>query len=180
MPDLPERSFLDNTRHEEFVSLLVANQPRLHSFLRSLLPTWADVDAVMQETSLVAWRKFDRYEKGTNFMAWVAAIARFEALDYMRQRGRERLMFSDDVVALMADETLAEEKHLKREREALDDCLEKLNAGQRELLLLSYQPGTRFHEVAAKAGRSVQGYYKLLQRLRRLLLECIRQQMRKE
>ena len=72
MPDHPDPTIPGPTPpYEEFVRLFVAHEGRLRAFIRSLLPTWADVDEVMQETSLVAWRKFGRFERGTNFMAWV-------------------------------------------------------------------------------------------------------------
>ena len=166
--------------YEEFVRLFVAHEGQVRGFVRSLLPSWTDVDEVMQETSLVAWRKFARFERGTSFMAWAATIARFEALDHLRRRGRDRLVFSDAVVELLAAETLAETDALEHERSALERCLAKLEDAQRELLLLSYQPGARFHEVAARAGKSVQGHYKTVQRLRARLLDCIRDQLKQE
>ena len=181
MPDHPDPDLPGPTPpYEEFVRLFVAHEGRLRAFIRSLLPTWADVDEVMQETSLVAWRKFSRFERGTNFLGWVFTIARFEALDHIRRRGREQLVFSDAVADLMAEEAAPEGETLERQRRSLDRCLTKLDETQRELLLLSYQPGARLHEVAARAGRSVQGHYKSVQRLRARLLECIEGEMKRE
>jgi hypothetical protein len=36
------------------------------------------------------------------------------------------------------------------------------------------------HEVAARAGRSVEGHYKAVQRLRARLLDCIEGEMKRE
>lgn len=166
--------------YEEFVRLFVAHEGRLRAFTRAVLPTWADVDEVMQETSLIAWRKFARFERGTNFLAWVATIARFEALDHLRRRGRERLVFSDAVADLMATEAAQEGDTFEPQRRAFDRCLAKLGDTQRELLLLSYQPGARLKEVAARTGRSVQGHYKSVQRLRARLLECIEGELKRD
>ena len=170
----------DDAHYEAFVRLLVAHEPHLRSFLRSMLPTWPDVDEVMQETSLTAWRKFAQFELGTNFFAWTAAIARFETLKYLRSRQQDWLIFSDDVLDLIASEEGTSADSLAREREALESCLGKLSASAREALHLSYQPGVKFHEVAARKGRSVQAYYKMLQRLRQQLLECIRTEIKEE
>ncbi len=166
--------------YEEFVRLLVAHEAHLRGFLRALLPAWDDVDEVMQQTSLVAWRKFSQFERGTNFMAWAAAIARFEALKHRRARSRDRLVFSPEVLDLIADEAAHEPEAFVRERVALEGCLGKLDAASRELLRLSYQPGAKFHEVAARASKSVQGYYKTIQRLRARLLDCIRAELRED
>ena len=85
----------------------------------------------------------------------------------------ERNVRQQLVADLMAEEAAPEGETLERQRRSLDRCLTKLDDTQRELLLLSYQPGARLHEVAARAGRSVQGHYKSVQRLRARLLACI-------
>ena len=51
---------------------------------------------------------------------------------------------------------------------------------QRELLLLSYQPGAKLHEIAARAGRSAEGHYKAVQRLRARLLQCIEGELKRD
>lgn len=160
--------------------LLVAHQGRLRAFLRSLLPSWDDVDEVMQEASLVAWRKFANFEEGSNFMAWAATIARFEALRHLRTRSRDRLVFSDGVCELLADEAANDGGAFEREQRALERCLARLGEAPRDLLLLSYQPGVKRHEIAARVGRSVEGYYKTVQRLRSRLLDCIRRELAEE
>ena len=43
------------------------DEAALRAFVRSLLPRWEDTDDVMQETTLVAWRKFTLFEEGTSF-----------------------------------------------------------------------------------------------------------------
>lgn len=170
----------DSQRYERFVQLLLAHEAALRAFLRSLLPAWADVDEVMQETSLVAWRKFDQFEHDTNFLAWTAAIARFEALKHRRSRSRDRLVFSDAVAEMIAQEGLYEADALARERAALARCLGKLGSPGRELLELAYQPGVKMHEVAAQSGRGVEAFYKTLQRLRARLLACVERDMKEE
>ena len=167
----PTESQPDDPRYELFVRLLVQHEPHLRAFLHTLLPSWTDVDEAMQETSLTAWRKFSQFEPGTNFLAWSAAIARFEALKQRRLRNRARLMFSDEVIDLIANEAAAETDVLARERAALDRCLAQLGAAARELLEMAYQPGVKLHEVATQSGKGVEAFYKTLQRLRARLLE---------
>lgn len=170
----------DDNLYERFVQLFVAHEARLRSFVRALLPRWDDVDEVMQETSLVAWRKFAQFEQGTSFLAWAGAIARFEALKQQRKHSRDRLVFSNEVLDLLAREGIEESEPLERERAALEHCLESLDPPQRELLQGSYAPGARLHEVAAKTGKSVQAFYKTIQRIRLALLDCIDRRLRHE
>jgi RNA polymerase sigma-70 factor (ECF subfamily) len=167
-------------RYEAFVRQFVAREPRLRAFLRTLLPAWEDVDDALQETSIVAWRKFAQFEDGTNFINWLFAIARFEALKQRRTRARSPLVFSDEVLDLLADEAAEETDHLEGERRALAFCLDQLPAAQRELLERSYHPGARLHEIAAQAGRTAAAFYKVIQRLRAALLDCAQRRLRAE
>jgi DNA-directed RNA polymerase specialized sigma24 family protein len=48
-------SDIANEKGETFVRLLMEHEPRVRGFLRGLLPSWSDVDEVIQESSLVAW-----------------------------------------------------------------------------------------------------------------------------
>ena len=93
-PEPPPESY------EIFVRLFVTHEGRLRGFLRTLLSDWDDVDEVMQETSIIAWRKFAQFDVSTNFMAWAAAIARFEALKHRRKQARDRLVFNDEIFDL--------------------------------------------------------------------------------
>jgi len=166
--------------YEAFVRLLVEHEPRMRAYLRGLLPTWADVDEVMQNASLVAWRKFADFEKETNFAGWLLTIARFEALKHRRNVARSPLVFSEEVWELLANEAeSAADSGLVR-REALERCLGKLPATQRELVLKAYAPGAHLKEIAQQAGSSEQAFYKTMQRLRAALLECISRTLAQE
>ncbi|MDQ3625386.1 MAG: sigma-70 family RNA polymerase sigma factor [Verrucomicrobiota bacterium] len=177
MPPSPDET---SPPYERFVELLLAHEPKVRAFLRALLPVATDVDDVMQETSLVAWRKFASFDLATNFGAWLTTIARFEALRHRRDHARDRLCFSPEVFELLAEETAAAEGARSRERAALEFCLEKLEAREARLLRLAYQPGARMHTLAAEAGKSAPAFYKTIQRLRATLLECVARALREE
>ncbi|MEP6671950.1 MAG: sigma-70 family RNA polymerase sigma factor [Chthoniobacter sp.] len=166
--------------YEAFVRLLVEHEPRLRAYLRGLLPTWADVEEVMQNASLVAWRKFSEFQQDTNFGGWLLTIARFEALKHRRNMARSPLVFSDDVWDLLASESSAEADPAHRRREALEKCLGKLPGAQRELVLQAHTPGARLKEIARQSGSSEQAFYKTIQRLRAALLECISRTLAQE
>jgi RNA polymerase sigma-70 factor (ECF subfamily) len=162
----------DDERYEAFVRLLVEHEPSVRSFLRGLLPTWHDVEEVTQEASLIAWRKFDDFEDGTSFGGWLLTIARFEALKYRRRVARSPLVFADDVWELLADEASEEEVQTIRRRH-LEDCLGQLERSKRELLLKVHSPGVIMRQVALQSGKSEQAFYKVIQRLRAVVLACV-------
>jgi len=166
-------------RHEAFVRLLMEHEGRVRGFLRGLLPSWNDVDEVIQQASIVAWRKFSEFDRQTNFGGWLLVIARYEALKHRRRLARSPLVFSEEVWELLANE--AEPAHaaeaIDRRRTALEHCLDKLGAEQRRLLLETHTPGVRLNEIARRAGRSEQAFYKVVQRLRAAVLDCMRGQL---
>ena len=94
----------EDVRYQDFVRLFAHHEPDLRRFIRSLLPTAVDADEVLQQTAIVIWRKFDQFDPQTNFMKWACVISRFEALAYRRKMARDRLVFREDVMSLMADE----------------------------------------------------------------------------
>jgi RNA polymerase sigma-70 factor (ECF subfamily) len=162
----------DDERYEAFVRLLVEHEPRVRAFLRGLLPTWHDVEEVTQEASLIAWQKFDKSEQGTSFGGWLLTIARYEALKRRRRVARSPLIFADDVWELLAQE--AEGEGMQQiHRRHLEGCLGKLKAGQRELLLHVHSSGVVMREVAQQTGKSEQAFYKVIQRLRAVVLSCV-------
>ena len=175
----PRHDDRHDDRHEAFVRLLMEHEGRVRGFLRGLLPSWNDVDEVIQQASIVAWRKFSEFDRQTNFGGWLLVIARYEALKHRRRLARSPLVFSEEVWELLANE--AEPAHaaeaIDRRRTALEHCLEQLGAEQRRLLLEAHTPGVRLNEIARRAGRSEQAFYKVVQRLRAAVLDCMRGQL---
>lgn len=167
----------DTERHHRFLRRFTAHEPAVRAHVRRLVPSRADADDVMQEVSVVLWDKFDTFEEGGDFRAWAFGVARFEVLAWLRDRGRDRLVLDEEAVARIAEEASADEPRLERQREALEQCMQKVPATQRGLLMLAYQEGASIQEVARQSGRSTAGFYQWLHRMRRLLLDCIRRSL---
>ncbi len=167
-------------QQQRFLRLFTTHESAIRAFIRRLLPTRADADDVMQEAAIVLWEKFDEFHAGADFRAWAFGVARFKVLAWLRDKRRDRLVLSEEAVALLADETARDEPQLARQRAALELCADKLVPHQRGLLFAAYQPESRIQEVAASSGRSVAGFYQWLHRMRRLLLDCVRRELKRE
>jgi RNA polymerase sigma-70 factor (ECF subfamily) len=82
-----------NTDHEAFLRLFSRFEGNLRAFVASLIPTWDGVDEVLQESSVVLWRKFDQFDsqgEESSFLDWAFMIARYEVLKYRRRRATDR------------------------------------------------------------------------------------------
>jgi RNA polymerase sigma-70 factor (ECF subfamily) len=154
----------------DFLRLFVRHEEALRAFARVLLPTWQSVDEVMQEASVVMWRKLGQLESADGFLPWAKVIVRFEALRLRREHARDRHVFGDEVLKLLWE----------RERAALRACLAELAPHHRELVLAPYAGEGRVTRLAGETGRSVNSLYKLLGRLREKLLLCVETRLAKE
>jgi RNA polymerase sigma-70 factor (ECF subfamily) len=171
---------LENERHNQFLRSFTAHEPAIRAYVRRLVPARADADDVMQEVSVVLWSKFDSFREGADFRAWAFGVARFEVLAWLRDQGRDRLVLDEEVVARMAGEAEEAEPRLASQRQALEACMRKVAPEQRELLMRAYGEDSRIQEVAAGSGRTVQGFYQWLHRMRRMLLDCIQRALNQE
>lgn len=170
-------------RYEQFVTLFARNEPSLRAFVRSLLPTWDDADEVMQNTGLVLWRKFGDFEPEsdapTDFFRWACVVARFEVLAWRRDKARDRHVFDEDLVEMLAGEVEENHEKLRDERRALETCLANLPENMRKIVVAAYEPGVKLNEVARELGKSATAFYKKLNRTRAVLLDCIRDEVAK-
>ena len=100
-------------------------------------------------------------------------IARYELLMTRRRFARDRLVLSEDIVKLLADEAADELPMRNRQLEALEGCIQRLPRERRELALAAYGRDQSIREMAAQLGRSEGSLYQLLARIRRELQRCI-------
>lgn len=167
-------------RMAEFVELYARYYPRLQFYLMALLPSANDAADVLQETSLVLWRKFDSYQSGTNFYAWACKIARLQTLKHRDRMGRTARLLDDAVLDKLSDEALGDEFDPTASLEALAYCLDRLSERNRSLIRRRYQPGVSVRELAAEIGCSANALSKLLGKVRRFLLNCVERRLASE
>jgi RNA polymerase sigma-70 factor (ECF subfamily) len=139
-----------------------------------MTPSSSDASEIVQETAVTLWQKFGEYDSARDFRNWAFGIARYKALAFQRDRRRDRHVFDDALVNQLADDTATMGQRHEMQRAALDQCLQKLPPPQRGLALAAYTKGTRIDELAAQRGQTAMSLYKLLQRIRQALLECVR------
>lgn len=174
VPDYTDTGGSEVDRRDEFGALLRRHQTQLFGYIYSLVRDFDDADDLLQQTSLVLWRKYDQYDPSKSFVVWACVIARLEAANFLRGRGRRRLYFSDDLSALLAEAHAdLEHEDLEERREALAGCVKKLRPCDQELLQRCYEGSARIPEVARQQNRSTQSIHNSLHRIRLALQQCI-------
>ena len=170
----------DRDQHDQFLRLFVEHENALRLFIRSLLFNQEESPEVMQEVAVVLWRKFDDSLDSLSFRRWAFGVARMEVLSFHRDRARDRHIFGDDIAELLAHSVEEESSMLECERNALEMCVSKLPADQRELVYTAYEPGVKKIDLARKLGWTSMALYKKLHRIRVQLMECVCRELNSE
>lgn len=174
MENVVDESPPDPSRYEHFVRLLTRHERAIRAYIRAGLPSPHDVAEVMQEVSLIAWRKFsDLRDPENDFARWATVIARYEILKFHRTRARDRLVLAENVVDLINEEGLGEFRGREKQLAALEVCLEKLPESRREMVLDAHVSGSSITEMANRVGKKPNALYQLLWRIRQELAECV-------
>jgi RNA polymerase sigma-70 factor (ECF subfamily) len=157
-----------------FVQLLAKYEPEIRAFIRASLPSSYDVAEVMQNVSLIAWKKFDEVKQAdADFARWVCVIARFEIMKFRRGLARDRFVLSEDVIEQLCNEGEDELSLRSQQIAQLGVCLEKLPKEKRDLVIQAYTPGVSIKGLALQLGKKPDALYQLLRRIRQDLEACI-------
>ena len=156
-----------------FLILFMAHERQLRAYLYQLLPNRDDVDEVMQNVSLVLWKKFSELEDEGRFLKWAFVVMQYEVLMYRRGKARDRLILDEELLMTLSREVIEDAESLSGSCTALRTCLETLVEQDRRLILLAYGHGLKVSRLADQLNRSVQSLYRDLSRLRLRLVRCV-------
>jgi RNA polymerase sigma-70 factor (ECF subfamily) len=76
---------VDTMEPEEFAERLVAVYRKLWHLAAGITGDRTQADDLVQEAAVVALGKLDQFRPGTNYLAWMAEIVRFQALNHSRK-----------------------------------------------------------------------------------------------
>jgi RNA polymerase sigma-70 factor (ECF subfamily) len=148
---------------------------KLNGIIYRILQNEELAGEALQETYVRIWQNAGAFDPAVaSAIAWMAAIARNQAIDLQR-RSAERISrqsVAEDVLEnLPARLDAAEESGLAYAR--LRRCLSKLPADRRVLVMLAYCHGYTREELAEREKRPVATIKSMLRRSLMMLKECI-------
>ncbi len=167
----------DESRHEEFVALFVRHEAAIHSFVLTLLPDLDAAEEVVQQASITMWRRFDQYQPGTNFRNWAFQVAKFTAMNHITKMRRDRHVFNERLLEMLAERATERSDELESQRRALAFCIERLEGDDRKTLAGCYREAGTVKSFAEAIGQTPNAVYKRLNRIRAALLECVQQRL---
>jgi RNA polymerase sigma-70 factor (ECF subfamily) len=166
----------DADRESEFARLFQDCHRQLFAYVHVLVRNYTDAEDVVQQTSLVLWRKFGEYQPGTSFVAWACGVGRFEALNFLKRRRRYQARFSEAFQLRLAEAMAGvAPAEVNQRAEALEDCVKQLPESQRDLLRRCFGGSESVADVARQLGRTTHSVHSSLRNIRQKLLDCVDQ-----
>jgi RNA polymerase sigma-70 factor (ECF subfamily) len=164
---------MEAERTELLVRLLSKHQEDLFRYIFALLPHEEDARDVLQETCLALCRKFAEYDADKPFLAWAYRFAYLEILKQRERNQRGSRLLSQELLERLARQREEHEPVLQVRLQALEHCLERLPAADRELIRQRYKPGVRTAALMQEFGTSRRTLFRQLERIRRWLHDCL-------
>jgi RNA polymerase sigma-70 factor (ECF subfamily) len=172
-------NFLSPEPNRDFLAYLLPNQQAIRNFIYSIHPDAGDLDDIMQDTAVSLWEKFETFDHDRKFLPWAMRLAYFEVLRFRKKRSRDRLVFSAELVDMLAAES-SDNDIAEPTRLALESCLCRLDPRSRAVIEARYGRGASISELASTRQESVHRLYRLLEKVRSMLVSCVRQKLASE
>ena len=157
----------------ELVQLMMKYQRRIFAYIHTLVPYRSDAEDILQESCLTICEKFDEFTSGTNFYSWACQVAYWKVKAARKKFATSKVIFNQEVLDVVVETRATMEHELDYRHDALSHCLEKLNPRDRRMVLTRYEPGNSVSQAAQACGRTIQGAYKALTRIRKVLHDCV-------
>lgn len=165
---------------ENLILLLTQHQAQLFRYIFSLMPCEADARDILQETSVALYRKWDQYDAARPFLAWAYRFAYLQVQKHREKSARSPLLFSEDVMDLLANERAHIEPQLDERLRLLDGCLGKLTPQDHELVMGRYAQRQSAEDMMQRFDMSRRTLFRNLELLRQRLHECVSKQLQAE
>ena len=174
---------------QAFRKLYEATAPRLLGVIARLVGRGALAEDLLQDVYVRIWKAAGQYRPGAGSpMAWLAAAARYRAIDHLRSResrpeipvadlhpGADADDADDDPTTRLRDTGPgpAGEAEARSQAVAVHRCLEGLQGSQQQSISLAYYQGLSHGEIAAHLGAPLGSVKTWVRRGLTALKECL-------
>jgi RNA polymerase sigma-70 factor (ECF subfamily) len=132
--------------------LYEATSPKLFAIALRILREESRAEDVLQDSFVNVWNSAASYNVSLSApMTWMVTIVRNRALDYIRRVDHRTVELDDDLEAVLESDqpTPADLASQGQDAIALQRCLKRLDAGQRQAIAFAYFQGLTHSELAS-------------------------------
>jgi RNA polymerase sigma-70 factor (ECF subfamily) len=153
----------------------------VYNFITRIAPKENDVDDIVQEAFVKAWKNLKKFKTELSFKAWLFTIAKNVLLDKLKKKGPSTFSFNDPIDDIgdydfedprpLADSLLDEQDADARVSELLD----ALSPAQKATVVMHVMEGLTFREIGEVLGQPMETvktrYRRAISQLTKLLVE---------
>jgi len=145
-------ALLQSQSYDEVFSVLIDNYSKqLYAVTFKILKNHDDTNDVLQNTFIKVWHNLGAYKGDSSIYTWMYAIAKNEALGWLKKNKRYIALVSDDVIHEVYVNQIGQEKIWK----LLLDAVDKLPEKQRMVFESKYFGDKKYEEIAEQTGTSI-------------------------
>lgn len=170
-------SMMNQKENEQLAARWTAVQPVVGAFIGSVVGDFHQAEEILQRVAVVLVRKFAEYDPKQSFAAWAISVAKFEILYFRRQHATDRHYFDTQTIEKIAAGHQKLEKEYSSARQALRECLKKVQGKARQAIELRYSQGVKPAAVAQSMGMGAGAARMLLMRARLAIRDCVQRRM---
>jgi RNA polymerase sigma-70 factor, ECF subfamily len=156
-----------------FNELFLRHQKDVFAYILTLISNRNDAADVYQQTCLALLEKQAEYDLKREFFPWACGFALNEVRRFRRSHNRERMQLDDAVIESLASIQFHSSKQIDGQLDLLMDCMASLPNEKRETLMECYSHHGGMKDLASRLNLDPNTLYKRLERIRRLLMECM-------
>jgi len=184
-PELPTPEALDKIvvrvqkgDQKGMEEIILQLQGELRLFIAARADTLDMVEDVLQSTFVICFRKLDTYEPRGTFLAWLKGIAKNRLLQELKERSRYVALEGTELEGLVTThrlEAIEQETEQETEHELAKmlECVERLPARTREMVMRRYRDRTPIKKLARQFKQKAGAVAALLTRARRSIRLCM-------
>lgn len=180
VPPDPERTALaalDRRSHEEALAILMREYgSAVYRYCRQMVGDEDLAEEIRQMTFVQAYEALPKFARRSSLRTWLFGIARHRCLDAAKMTRRRRRRFGslDDAPDLPEPAASAEDRLAERSRAgALESCLRKLAPRVRDAVVLRFQQGLSYPEIARLSGEKAPALQVRVARALPVLRRCL-------
>jgi len=169
---------------QAFSTIVEVFEREVRAWLIARCPPGCDPDDVAQETFVKVFRGLGEFELGTDFRAWMFAIARYQLMaecTRLKRRADYRSRYALESLVGEMESRAQESCNSEEERIGfLKVCMDEMGERSREILASRYRDNLPLSEIADRSGRSLAAIKKHLCVTRQKLHDCVQRKLASE
>lgn len=174
---MPPRSPTVSDRRAKVAELMHVHGDAVFGFCMRVVRAHTLAEDLTQQVFLEAYRDLDRFEGRSSPRAWLFGIASHRCLDALKSQQRRLQLIENDEQAMLdfEDPGPAPVEHVDYARliAALEQCLQRLSPDVRATVLMRFQTGSTYEQLAVPLGATADTLQVRVARALPVLRQCL-------